>query len=284
MHCRALSCKRMAPVLRGRILAAVCAVELDEALRGLILRSKEMADRYGVGVHMHVAEVKDEVEYLKAKIGVQTVTHLNDLGVLDKNFLAVHTVWLTNEEVGMFKQHDVKVSHDPAAAMKVLGFAKVPRMLREGICVSIGTDGAPCNNRMDMVDEMWLTSLIHKGWRLEPDVVKAQEVLTMATMNGAKAILEENNLGSLTPGKKADLIVIDPRSAGMLPLHDPIANLVSAMHSENIEATMCDGKWLMRDRHLLTIDEEALYAEAQQRADAIRRRAGIELPSRFPLQ
>ena len=168
--------------------------------------------------------------------------------------------------------------------MKVLGFAKVPRMLREGICVSIGTDGAPCNNRMDMVDEMWLTSLIHKGWRLEPDVVKAQEVLTMATMNGAKAILEENNLGSLTPGKKADLIVIDPRSAGMLPLHDPIANLVSAMHSENIEATMCDGKWLMRDRHLLTIDEEALYAEAQQRADAIRRRAGIELPSRFPLQ
>lgn len=250
----------------------------------LILRSKEMADRYGVGVHMHVAEVKDEVEYLKAKIGVQTVTHLNDLGVLDKNFLAVHTVWLTNEEVGMFKRHDVKVSHDPAAAMKVLGFAKVPRMLREGICVSIGTDGAPCNNRMDMVDEMWLTSLIHKGWRLEPDVVKAQEVLTMATMNGAKAILEENNLGSLTPGKKADLIVIDPRSAGMLPLHDPIANLVSAMRSENIEATMCDGKWLMRDRHLLTIDEEALYAEAQQRADAIRRRAGIELPSRFPLQ
>ncbi|MBR1607653.1 MAG: amidohydrolase [Clostridia bacterium] len=250
----------------------------------LILRSKEMADRYGVGVHMHVAEVKDEVEYLKARIGVQTVTHLNDLGVLDKNFLAVHTVWLTNEEVGMFKAHDVKVSHDPAAAMKVLGFAKVPRMLREGICVSIGTDGAPCNNRMDMVDEMWLTSLIHKGWRLEPDVVKAQEVLTMATVNGAKAILEEKNLGSLTPGKKADLIVIDPRSAGMLPLHDTVANLVSAMHSENIRDTMCDGKWLMRDRRLLTIDEDALYAEAQQRADAIRRRAGIELPDRFPRQ
>ena len=117
----------------------------------LILRSKEEADKYGVGVHMHVAEVKDEVEYLKAKIGVQTVTHLNDLGVLDKNFLAVHTVWLTNDEVLMFKEHDVKVSHNPAAAMRVLGFAKVPRMLREGICVTIGTDGAPSNNRMDIV-------------------------------------------------------------------------------------------------------------------------------------
>ena len=248
----------------------------------LILRSKEEADKYGVGVHMHVAEVRDEVEYLKAKIGVQTVTHLNDLGVLDKNFLAVHTVWLTNDEVLMFKQHDVKVSHNPAAAMRVLGFAKVPRMLREGICVTIGTDGAPSNNRMDIVDEMWLTSLIHKGWRLEPDVVKAEEILAMATIKGAEALMEEKNLGSLTEGKKADLIVINPRSAGMLPLHDTVANLVTSMHSDNVESTMCDGKWLMRERKLLTIDEDALYAEAQSRADAIRSRAGIVLPDRFP--
>ena len=248
----------------------------------LILRSKEEADKYGVGVHMHVAEVKDEVEYLKAKIGVQTVTHLNDLGVLDRNFLAVHTVWLTNDEVLMFKEHDVKVSHNPAAAMRVLGFAKVPRMLREGICVTIGTDGAPSNNRMDIVDEMWLTSLIHKGWRLEPDVVKAEEVLNMVTLKGAEALMEEKNLGSLTEGKKADLIVINPRSAGMLPLHDPVANLVSSMHSDTVESTMCDGKWLMRERRLLTIDEEALYTEAQERADAIRSRAGISLPHRFP--
>ena len=248
----------------------------------LILRSKEEADKYGVGVHMHVAEVKDEVEYLKAKIGVQTVTHLNDLGVLDKNFLAVHTVWLTNDEVKMFKDHDVKVSHNPAAAMRVLGFAKVPRMLREGICVTIGTDGAPSNNRMDMVDEMWLTSLIHKGWRLEPDVVKAEEVLQMATIKGAEALLEKDNLGSLTEGKKADLIIIDPRSAGMLPLHDTVANLVSSMHSSNITCTMCDGRWLMKDRRLLTIDEDALYTEAQAHADAIRERSGIKLPDRFP--
>ena len=94
--------------------------------------------------------------------------------------------------------------------------------------------------------------------------------------------MEEKNLGSLTVGKKADLIVIDPRSAGMLPLHDTVANLVSSMHSSNIDSTMCDGKWLMRGRKLLTIDEDALYTEAQQRADAIRSRAGIVLPDRFP--
>jgi 5-methylthioadenosine/S-adenosylhomocysteine deaminase len=248
----------------------------------LIQESKALADRYGVGLHMHVAEVKDEIEYTKAKYGVGTVTHLNDLGVLDKNLLAVHTVWLTNKEVDMFRDHDVKVSHNPAAAMRVLGFAKVPRMLEKGICVTIGTDGAPSSNHMDMIDEMWLTSLIHKGWRLDPTVMKAQEILTMATKNGARALMDEGLYGSLKPGMKADLIIVDPHTASMLPLHDPIANLVTAMHASNVESTMCDGKWLMKKRRILTADEKSILQEARARADAIRTRAGIRLPERFP--
>ncbi|MDR1778880.1 MAG: amidohydrolase [Clostridiales Family XIII bacterium] len=250
----------------------------------LIQKSKALADKYKTGLHMHVAEVKDEIEYTKARYGVGTVTHLNDLGVLGPNLLAVHTVWLTNAEVDMFAQHDVKVSHNPAAAMRVLGFAKVPRMLKKGICVTIGTDGAPSSNHMDMIDEMWLTSLIHKGWRLDPTVMKAQEILTMATKNGARALLDEGLYGSLTPGMKADLILINPKSASMLPLHDPIANLVTAMHASNVESTMCDGKWLMKNRKILTVNEADILLEAQERADAIRRRAGIELPARFPVQ
>jgi 5-methylthioadenosine/S-adenosylhomocysteine deaminase len=248
----------------------------------LIQESKALADRYGVGLHMHVAEVRDEIEYTKAKYGVGTVTHLNDLGVLDENLLAVHTVWLTDEEVDMFSERGVKVSHNPAAAMRVLGFAKIPRMLEKGVCVTIGTDGAPSSNRMDMIDEMWLTSLIHKGWRLDPTVMKAQEILTMATKNGARALMDEGLYGSLTPGMKADLIVVDPRSASMLPLHDPIANLVTAMHASNVESTMCDGQWLMKKRRVLTADEKSILKEAQTRADAIRKRAGIRLPERFP--
>ena len=249
----------------------------------LIVRTKEMADKYGVGVHMHVAEIRDEVEYVKATRGDTTVTHLNKLGVLDKNFLAVHTVWLSNEEVEMFRDHEVKVSHNPAAAMRVLGFAKVPRMLREGICVTIGTDGAPSNNRMDMVDEMYLTSLIHKGWRLEPDVVKAQEIIRMATINGAKALMDEDLYGSLEVGKKADLIVINPDSVGMLPCHDAVANVVTSMHSSNVESTMCDGKWLMKDRIVLSMNEEEVLEAAKEHAAAIRSRAGIVLPDRFPV-
>ncbi len=247
----------------------------------LILKTKELADHYNVGVHMHVAEVKEEIEFSKEKFGVPTVQHLEDLNVLDKNFLAVHTVWLSNEEIALFKKRNVKVSHNPAAAMRVLGFAKVPRMLDEGICVSLGTDGAPSNNRMDLVDEMWLTSLIHKGWRLDPTVMKAQDILRMVTTHGAKALLDEENVGSLEVGKKADLIIINPKSAGMYPLHDVIANLVTSMHSSNIESTMCDGKWLMRERRLLTLDEGAILDEAQIRADHIRKRAGIILPQRF---
>ena len=247
----------------------------------LIVRTKELADKYNVGIHMHVAEAKSEIEYTQEVYGEPTVTHLHKLGVLDKNLLAVHTVWLTNEEIDLFKKYDVKVSHNPASAMRVLGFAKIPQMLNKGVCVSIGTDGASSSNRMDMVDEMWLTSLIHKGWRLDSTVVPSEDILCMATKNGARCLLDEDVYGSLEPGKKADLIIINPYGPSMMPVNDRIAALVTAMHSTNIESTMCDGKWLMRDRKILTLDEDAILKEAQERADAIYKRAGIVLPDRF---
>ena len=249
----------------------------------LIVRTKELADERGVGVHMHVAEAKSEIEYTQEKYGEGTVSHLNRLGVLGPNLLAVHTVWLTNDEVDMFVKNDVKVSHNPASAMRVLGFAKIPQMLAKGVCVSIGTDGASSSNRMDIVDEMWLTSLIHKGWRLDSTVVPSEDILRMATINGARALLDEKEYGSLEPGKKADLIVIDPQGPSMMPVNDRIAALVTAMHSTNVRSTMCDGKWLMRDRKILTLDEDAIVAEACERARAIYDRAGIVLPDRFPV-
>ena len=211
------------------------------------------------------------------------ISHLERLGVLDRNLLAVHTVWLTNEEVSLLKKRDVKVSHNPASAMRVLGFAKIPRMLDEGVCVSIGTDGASSSNRMNIIDEMWLTSLIHKGWRLDSTVVPSQDILRMATRNGARALLDETLYGSLEAGKKADLIVIDPHGPSMMPVNDRIAALVTAMRSENVEATMCNGKWLMRERKILTLDEEAILEEACRRGAAIYERAGIRLPDRFPV-
>jgi 5-methylthioadenosine/S-adenosylhomocysteine deaminase len=247
----------------------------------LILRTKELADQYRVGIHMHVAEVREEVEYSRQARGAATVTHLNDLEILNKNLLAVHTVWLTDDEIRMFADHQVKVSHNPASAMRVLGFAKVPEMIKAGVCVSIGTDGAPSNNRMSMIDEMWVTSLIHKGRLLDPTVMPAQQVLAMATCDGARALLWEDEIGSLEEGKKADLIVINPDTAGMLPMHDPIANMVYAMRAENVESVMVDGHWLMKDHKLLTVNELEIIQEVKLRAKAISQRADIHLPDRF---
>jgi 5-methylthioadenosine/S-adenosylhomocysteine deaminase len=247
----------------------------------LIVRTKELADRHRVGVHMHVAEIREEVEFAKATRGVGTVTHLHRLGVLDSNFLAVHCVWMADDEIRIFADRHVRVSHCPAAAMRVLGFARVPEMLQAGICVTIGTDGAPCNNRMTLIDEMWLTSLIHKGRLLDPTVMPAQTILAMATCEGARALLWDDEVGSLEPGKKADLVVVNPNTATMLPLHDPIANMVSAMQSHNVESVMVDGRWVMRDQEILTVNEEEILLEARSRAAAIARRARITLPDRF---
>ena len=250
----------------------------------LITRTKALADRYQTGIQMHVAEIREEVEFAREDRGATTVTHLERLGVLGANLLAVHTVWLTDAEIQMFADHDVKVSHNPAAAMRVLGFAHIPEMLDAGICVSIGTDGAPCNNRMTLIDDMWLTTLIYKGRLLNPTTMPAETVLMMVTNYAAKAMLWEDQIGSLEVGKKADLVVINPNSANMLPLHDTAANLINAMQAHNVESVMVDGQWVMWEHAILTVNEAEVFEEAKRHATAIAERAGIKLPDRFNVQ
>lgn len=250
----------------------------------LILKTKKIADELNTGIHMHIAEIAAENDYVKANRGDSTVEHLHKLGALGPNLLAVHTVWLTDREIDLFRLYDVKVSHNPAAAMKVvLGFARIPEMLEKGLNVSIGTDGAPSNNRMDMMREMYLTSLIHKGRTLNPKAVPAEQVLEMATVHGAKCALLEKEIGSLEVGKKADLIVLNPNTLHSLPLHDPIANIVYTMSSENVESTMCNGQWLMKNREILVLNEAKLIEKLKEKAAEIKKKAKIELPNRFPV-
>lgn len=248
----------------------------------LLLKTKEIADKYNTGIHMHIAEIPEEIDYCMETRGYSTVEYLSKIGFLDKNILAAHTVWMTDKEVDLFRLHNVKSSHNPAAAMRVLGFAKVPEMLEKGVVVSIGTDGAPCNNRMDMMDEIYLTALIHKGRTLNPKTVPAETILEMATINGAKTILREDEVGSLEAEKKADLIIINPESIGSTPLHDVVSNIVYSMHSTNVESTMCNGKWLMKNRKITMVNETDILNEAMKMANNIRSKAGIHLPDRFP--
>lgn len=265
----------------GRIRLWFCLRTIFNNSDELIIRTKELADQVETGIQMHVAEIPEENDFAINARGASTVRHLNQLGALGSNFLAAHTVWLDDDEVEMFAQNDVKVSHCPAAAMRVLGFARIPEMLDAGICVTIGTDSPPCNNRSTLVDEMWLATLIHKGRLLDPTVMPVQTILTMVTRNAARALLWDDAIGSLEAGKQADLMIVDPNTPNMLPLHDPVANLVNAMQANNVESVMVDGRWLMRDRQILCVDEAAILAEAKDRAASVARRAGVQLPDRF---
>nr|ACF86649.1 unknown [Zea mays] len=189
--------------------------------------------------------------------------------------------------IGFFSKAGVKVSHCPASAMRMLGFAPIREMLDSGVCVSLGTDGAPSNNRMSIVDEMYLASLINKGREAyisgttNPTALPAETVLKMATINGAKAVLWDNEIGSLEVGKKADLVVVNPFTWSMVPLHDSIANIVYCMRTENIESVMCNGRWIMKDHKIMNLNEEEVISSAVKRANDLLARAGINLPRRM---
>jgi 5-methylthioadenosine/S-adenosylhomocysteine deaminase len=249
----------------------------------LFRETKRLADAYDVGIHAHVAEIKDEIEFSKETRGAPTVTHLDNLGVLSPGFLAAHSVWLTDEEVSIFADRGVSVTHNPAAAMRVLGFAKIPEMVDSGVNVGIGTDGAPSNNRMNMLSEMYLTGLIHKGNKLDPEVLPAETVLEMATVNGARAALD-SSVGSLEPGKDADILVVDPDTPNMLPLNDPISNLVYSMNTTNVDSVLVRGEFVLKEGEVLTVDEDEVIAGAKSRARDLIDRAGVELEPRFNYQ
>jgi len=249
----------------------------------LFRETKKLADSYDVGIHAHIAEIKDEIKFSKETRGAPTVTHLDNLGVLSPRFLAAHSVWLTDEEVSIFADRGVSVTHNPAAAMRVLGFAKIPEMVNAGVNVGIGTDGAPSNNRMNMLSEMYLTGLIHKGNKLDPEVLPAETVLEMATINGARAALD-SSVGSLEPGKDADILILDPDTPNMLPLNDPISNLVYSINTTNVESVLVRGEFVLKEGRVLTVDEDEVIAEAKSHASDLIDRAGVELEPRFNYQ
>ncbi|XP_065009285.1 uncharacterized protein LOC135639457 isoform X1 [Musa acuminata AAA Group] len=277
----------------GRIRVWFGLRQIMNATDQLLLKTRDVAEELKTGIHMHVAEIPYENQLVMntRKINHGTVTYLEKIGLLRSNLLAAHSVWINEEEfllqIEFFSNAGVKVSHCPAAAMRMLGFAPVKEMLEAGICVSLGTDGAPSNNRMSIVDEMYLASLINKGreaymnGQTNPTALPAVAILEMVTINGAKSVLWDNEIGSLEVGKKADMIVVNPFSWTMVPLHDRISSLVYCMRTENIDSVMCNGQWIMKDHKILNVNEEEVTSLAMQASDDLLRRAGIYLPKRM---
>lgn len=235
----------------------------------LLIKVRELANKFDVPIHIHVSETEKELEDIIEDKGKRPFEYLNDIGFLNNDVLAAHAVWLNENEMNIIKEKEVKISHNPVSNMKLAsGIAPVNRMLEKGICVSIGTDSAASNNNLDMFEEMKFASLNQKVATLDPRVASAEETLKMGTENAAEA-LQLENLGIIKEGAIADLIVLDTRAPHLNPLTEPFAHIVYSANGSDVETTICNGKLLMKNRELLTIDEEECIAIANETSEEI---------------
>lgn len=227
----------------------------------LLVRLKEMADRHGCRYVIHLSETEDEVKTVLERFGQRPVGHLASLGILDGSVVADHCVWLTDDEIALLAEKKVKVAHCPESNMKLAsGVAPVPDLLAAGVTVGLGTDGSASNNDVDLFAEMDMCAKLHKVHRLDPTVMTAEETLSMATRGGARVLGAEQDIGTLESGKKADIIVVDLNKPHLTPLYHPASQLVYAVKGSDVVHSMINGKFVMRDRKLTLLDEDAIMA------------------------
>lgn len=233
-----------------------------------LMKVKELAKKYKVGIHTHVSESQDEIKQITEKYGKRPVEHLDAIGFLGPEVLAAHCVWLTEREIKILKERGVKPVHNPVSNMKIgCGVAPVPEMLAAGIPVALGTDGAASNNALDMFNEMKFAALLNKVHKLDPVAVPAPSALEMATINGAIALGLQDKIGSLEAGKKADIVLVDLKKSHLTPLHNVISHLVYSALGCDVDTTIVDGKILMQGRKVLTLDEDKVLERAQKTSD-----------------
>ena len=232
----------------------------------LLVKVRELADEYGIGIHIHVSETQKEINDSLDERGLRPFEYLEKIGFLGPDVVAAHCVWLSDNEIEIIKKHGVKVSHNPCSNMKLAsGIAPVSKLIENGICVSIGTDGASSNNNLDLIEELKTASLLQKVSTLDPKVLDSEESIRMATIKGAEALGLDDEIGSIEVGKKADIILIDTAAANMTPDSSSLSsNVVYSANGSNVDTTICNGKILMENKKLTTLDEEEIYAKARQ--------------------
>ncbi|MBI4885731.1 MAG: amidohydrolase [Acidobacteria bacterium] len=237
--------------------------------------SRDLSRRYGVPTLIHLAETQDEVAIARERFQASPVEYLDRLGFLGPGVLAAHGVWVTEAEAGLLRARGVGVSHNPESNMKLAsGTAPVPAYLKAGVALGLGTDGAASNNDLDMFEAMRVASLLQKLQTRDPRAVSARTALAMATMGGARALGLASQIGSLEAGKRADVIVVSMSAARQTPMYDPVTHLVYTPHGDDVRTTVVNGKVLMRDRKVLTLDESVVLAEARAWAVSVRAAVG----------
>jgi 5-methylthioadenosine/S-adenosylhomocysteine deaminase len=236
--------------------------------------ARELSRQHSVPTLIHLAETRDEIKTAQERFALSPTAYLDSLGFLGPGVLAAHGVWVSEPEIALLRQRGVSVSHNPESNMKLAsGTAPVTGYLRAGVALGLGTDGAASNNDLDMFEAMRVASLLAKLQSNDPRAVGAATALEMATMGGARALGLERLTGSLERGKRADLIVVDVSSARQTPLYDPVSHVVYTTRGTDVRHTVVNGRVLMRDRKVLTLDVPAVLADA--RAWAVKVRAAV---------
>jgi 5-methylthioadenosine/S-adenosylhomocysteine deaminase len=225
----------------------------------------DLASKYGTGLHIHIAETKSEIDQIQADYGKTPVEHLDGIGLFELPVLAAHCVHMSQRDLEILHQKSVSVAHCPESNMKLAsGTAPVAAMLRLGIKVGLGTDGASSNNNLNLLEEMRMATFLQKLSTNDPTVVPAYVALKMVTANGALALGLAEETGRLKAGLKADLLLINKNQPHLCPQHNLTANLVYAANSADIDTVIVNGKILMEKRQVLSMDEEEVKEKARQ--------------------
>ncbi|HEY4385419.1 MAG TPA: amidohydrolase [Ktedonobacteraceae bacterium] len=244
-----------------------------------------LARQHDMGITMHLAEVEADKIFLQEKYGLSPVLFADSVGLLGPKSVMVHMVWLNEQDIDRLVATGTTVSHNPSSNSKLAsGICKVPLMLEKGVNVALGCDGGPSNNDYDMIREMKLAAIIHKAVSFDPLIVPAETVLEMATINGAHALGLGHEIGSLEVGKKADLAVIDLDRLHTTPSPNPVSTLVYAATGGEVDTVVVDGKIVVREGQLLSMDEGEIKRQARVQAAEVYRRAGIEIKTRWPVR
>jgi len=272
----------------GRIRGSAVVTTLRAGTKELFQKSKRLADEFGVVLQIHMNPGNGGFTEQMVKLhGASHVKYLDLIGALGSNVLLVHMSYpTTDEEVELMGLRDAKACHCPGAALHGgygVTLAKIPELVEAGVGVALGTDGAPSGNFNDMVRTMYLAAGIHKDVRKAPSIMPPETVLEMATLHGARALLWEDEIGSIEIGKRADIAIFDTRRPEWVPLLNPVSNLVYAACGDSCDTVIIDGKLVMEKRKILTFDEGALIDRATTLALSIMERAGLDAPSKWPV-
>jgi 5-methylthioadenosine/S-adenosylhomocysteine deaminase len=239
--------------------------------------ARALSDRLRSPIVIHISETKREVDdSLKTK-GASPVVYLNRIGFLNDRVIAAHMVWPTEGELGVLKKLGVGIVHNPQSNMKLAsGTAPVPEMLKENLPVGLGTDGAASNNDLNLWEEMDTAAKLHKLISNDPKVVSAEEAFEMATIRGARAMHLDKEIGSIETGKRADIVIVDLDALNQTPFYNIYSDLVYATKAGDVRTVVIEGRIVMRDRRLLTLNEETIKADARRYREKIVRSVGVK--------